>query len=406
MSEEVKQSGSMSRFPTTDSRQPIPDNRFPIPDVLYYLAQYINELFSPPGFGLFRFVTFRAAAAALTALLIAFVFGPKIIRRLKRLQIAEQGKKEAPKSHMAKAGTPTMGGLIVLLSLVVPALLWCDIQSAYVLLAVVVTLFLGGVGFLDDYLKVVKKLPKGLIGRYKIVGQVAIGLVLGGTIYFFPEWFPGNYASINTYSTVPFVKDAFFNFGILYIPVVVFVLTATSNAVNLTDGLDGLAIGTVSVVALAVALITYLSGNAVAANYLGIPHLRGIDELAIFCAALLGAGLGFLWFNAYPAQVFMGDTGSLALGGSIGALMILVKKEYMIPILGGIFFAESLSVMLQVGYFKYTKRRYGEGRRIFRRAPLHHHFEEKGWPEAKIVTRFYIVAILLAILGLTTLKIR
>lgn len=374
--------------------------------MLYYLAQYIDALFHPPGFGLFRFVTFRAAGAALTALLIALVFGPKIIGALKRRQIGEQGKREAPKSHMAKAGTPTMGGLIVLLSLIVPVILWCDIKSAFVILAVVVTLFLGGVGFLDDYLKVVKKLRKGLIGRYKIIGQVIIGLILGGTIYFFPEWFSDSFAAINTSTTVPFIKDALLDFDGFYIPIVVFVLTATSNAVNLTDGLDGLAIGTVSVVALALAVVTYLSGNAVAANYLGIPHLRGADELAIFCAALFGAGLGFLWYNGYPAQVFMGDTGSLALGGAIGTLMILVKKEYMIPVIGGIFFAESLSVMLQVAYFKYTKKRFGEGRRLFKMSPLHHHFELKGWPEAKIVTRFYIIAILLAILGLTTLKIR
>lgn len=374
--------------------------------MLYYLAQYIQATFNPPGSGLFRFVTFRAAGAALTALLIAFVFGPKIIAALKRRQIGEQGKKEAPKSHMAKAGTPTMGGLIVLLSLIVPVLLWCDIKSAFVILAVLVTLFLGGVGFLDDYLKVVKKLPKGLIGRYKIIGQVVIGLILGGTIYFFPHWFPEGFAKINTYTTVPFFKDLLFNFGVFYIPMVVFILTATSNAVNLTDGLDGLAIGTVSIVVLALAVITYVSGNAVAANYLNIPHLRGADELAIFCAALVGAGLGFLWYNSYPAQVFMGDTGSLALGGAVGALMILVKKEYMIPVIGGIFFAESLSVMAQVAYFKYTKKRFGEGRRLMKMAPLHHHFELKGWPEAKIVTRFYIVAVLLAILGLTTLKIR
>lgn len=374
--------------------------------MLYYLAQYIENMFHPPGFGLFRFVTFRAAAAALTALLIAFIAGPRIIAALKRKQISDQGKKEAPKSQMAKAGTPTMGGVIVLLSLIVPAILWCDIQSAYVILAIVTTLFLGGVGFLDDYLKVVKKLPKGLIGRYKIIGQILIGFVLGGTIYFFPQWFPAGFKEINTYTTVPFIKDALLDFGKFYIPVVIVVITATSNAVNLTDGLDGLAIGTVSIVALSIALITYLSGNAVAANYLNIPHLRGSDELSIFCAALLGAGLGFLWYNSYPAQIFMGDTGSLALGGACGALMVLVKKEYMIPVIGGIFFAESLSVMAQVAYFKYTKRRYGQGRRIFRMSPLHHHFQEKGWPEAKIVMRFYIVAVLLAILGLTTLKIR
>lgn len=374
--------------------------------MLYYLAKYIERMFQPPGFGLFRYVTFRAAAAAVTALVLALWVAPKIIQVLRRHQIGEQGKKEAPKTHMAKAGTPTMGGLIVLLALVVPALLWCDIRSAYVILAITVTTFLGGVGFLDDYLKVVKKLPKGLIGRYKIIGQVFIGFVLGGTIYFFPHWFPGQFASINTATTVPFFKDTLLDFKIFYIPIVIFVLTATSNAVNLTDGLDGLAIGTVGIVVLALAVITYLSGNAVAANYLNIPHLPGADELSIFCAALFGAALGFLWYNAYPAQVFMGDTGSLALGGAIGALMILVKKEYMIPVLGGVFFAETLSVMTQVAYFKYTKRRFGEGRRLFKMAPLHHHFELKGWPEAKIVMRFYIVAVLLAILGLTTLKVR
>ncbi len=375
--------------------------------MLYYLAKYLEETSGPPGAGLFDFVTFRAAAAAIMALLISLFVGRKIIAYLRDNQIGERGKKEAPKRHMAKAGTPTMGGVIVLLALVVPTLLFCDIKSPYVILALFVTIGLGAVGFLDDYLKVVKKYKKGLIARYKIVGQVSIGLVLGGVITFFPEWFPSpGYDLINTQTTLPFMKDMLFQFGWLYIPLVVFVLTATSNAVNLTDGLDGLAIGTVSIVALALALITYLTGNTVVAEYLNIPYLQGAEELAIFCAALLGAGLGFLWYNAYPAQVFMGDTGSLALGGAIGAVMILVKKEYMIPILGGVFFAESLSVTAQVLYFKYSRKRHGEGRRIFRRAPLHHHFEEKGWPEAKIVTRFYIVAILLGILGVVTLKIR
>ncbi len=374
--------------------------------MLYYLAKFLEESFGPPGAGLFEFVTFRAAAAALTALLLALFAGRKIIGFLKSRQIGEQGKVEAPKSHLAKAGTPTMGGIIIIQALVIPTILFCDIKSPYVILALLVTIWLGAVGFIDDYLKVVKKLKKGLIARYKIIGQVSIGLILGGVVTFFPEWFPGSYDLINTQTTVPFIKDVLFEFGWLYIPLVVFVLTATSNAVNLTDGLDGLAIGTVSIVALSLALITYLAGNTVAAEYLNLPYLEGAEELAIFSAALLGAGLGFLWYNAYPAQVFMGDTGSLALGGAIGAVMILVKKEYMIPILGGIFFAESLSVTIQVLYFKYTRKRYGEGRRIFRRAPLHHHFEERGWPEAKVVTRFYIVAILMAILGLVTLKIR
>ena len=374
--------------------------------MLYFLAQYLEDMFSPPGAGLFDFVTFRAAIAAVTALVISLFAGRRIISLLRRNQIGEQGKTEAPKRHLAKAGTPTMGGLIILLALVVPTLLFCDITNAYVILALVVTILLGAVGFIDDYLKVVKKLKKGLIARYKIIGQVAIGAILGGVITFFPEWFPSGFDLMHTSTTAPFMKDTLLNLGAFYIPFVIFVLTATSNAVNLTDGLDGLAIGTVSIVMLGLALITYLSGNTVAAEYLNIPYMKGAEELSIFCAGLLGAGLGFLWYNAYPAQVFMGDTGSLALGGAVGVIMILVKKEYMIPILGGVFFAESLSVTLQVLYFKYTKKRYGEGRRIFKRAPLHHHFEEKGWPEAKVVMRFYIVAILLAICGLVTLKIR
>ncbi len=374
--------------------------------MLYYLAKYLEVTFNPPGAGLFDFVTFRAAAAAITALCISLFIGRKIIAALKRNQIGEPGKKEAPKRHLAKAGTPTMGGLIVLLALIVPTLLFCDISSAYVILVVLVTLWLGVVGFIDDYLKVVKKMKKGLIARYKIIGQLGIGLILGGIIYFFPDWFPGSYDVLNTSTTIPFIKDTLFDFGIYYIPITIFVLTAISNAVNLTDGLDGLAIGTVSIVALALALITYVAGNTVASEYLNIPYLKGAEELSIFCAALVGAGLGFLWYNGYPAQVFMGDTGSLALGGAIGAVMILVKKEYMIPVLGGVFFAESLSVTIQVLYFKYTRKKYGEGKRVFLRAPLHHHFEEKGWPETKVVTRFYIVAILLAICGLVTLKIR
>ncbi|MBL0332132.1 MAG: phospho-N-acetylmuramoyl-pentapeptide-transferase [Chlorobiota bacterium] len=374
--------------------------------MLYYLAKYLDGIYHIPGIGLFRYTTFRAASAALVALTIGLWGGPKIISFLKNKQIGEQGKKEAPKNHLSKAGTPTMGGLIVLLSITVPVLLFCDIKSAFVILAISVTLFLGVVGFIDDYLKVVKKLPKGLIGRYKIVGQVFIGFILGGTIYFFPEFFSTGYAAINTKTTIPFIKTVLFDFGWLYIPMVIFVLTATSNAVNLTDGLDGLAIGTVSIVALAIGLITYVSGNIIVAKYLNIPFISGADELTIMCAGLFGACLGFMWYNAYPAQIFMGDTGSLALGGAIGSLMILVKKEYMIPILGGVFFAESLSVIIQVMYFKYTKKRYGEGRRIFKMSPLHHHFELSGWAEAKIVTRFIIVAAILAIIALTTLKIR
>jgi phospho-N-acetylmuramoyl-pentapeptide-transferase len=376
--------------------------------MLYFLTQWLRQTFDPPGFGVFQYVTFRAAAAAITALLISFFIGPRIIAALKKRQVGEQAKKELQNTgnHSLKAGTPTMGGLIVLASLLLPTLLWANIQNMYVVLIVLVTAVLGGVGFLDDYLKVIKKLPKGLIGRYKIVGQVSAGLIVGGVIYFFPEWFSPAFSAVKTLTTVPFAKNISFDFGLLYIPVVIFILTATSNAVNLTDGLDGLAIGTVGIAGLTLAVIAYFGGNAFFASYLNIMHLRGSDELTIFCAALVGAAMGFLWFNSYPAQVFMGDTGSLALGGAIGCLCILIKKEFLLPIVGGIFFAETLSVIVQVLYFKYTKKRYGEGRRIFRMSPLHHHFEKSGLHESKIVVRFYIVAIMLAIITMTTFKVR
>jgi len=362
----------------------------------------------PPGFGVFRYVTFRSAAAAITALAISFLVGPRLIGLLRRRQIGEQAKAELATTgnHAAKAGTPTMGGIIVLLAVIVPTVLWANVHNAFVWSVAIVTLWLGGVGFLDDYLKVVRKLPKGLIARYKLVGQIAIGLALGCAIYFAPELFSTTYAQVKTLTTVPFAKHVNFDWGVFYIPMVVFVVTATSNAVNLTDGLDGLAIGTIGIAALALALIAYVSGNAVFAQYLTIMHLRGADELTIFAAAMVGAALGFLWFNAYPAQVFMGDTGSLALGGAIGGLCVLIKKEFLLPILGGVFFAETLSVIAQVAYFKYTKRRYGEGKRLFRMAPLHHHFERCGWHEAKVVVRFYIVAIILAIVTMATFKVR
>lgn len=374
--------------------------------MLYYFLEFIERTYHPPGFGLIRFITFRAAAAAVTALIIAFWLGPKIIRKLKQKQIGEAAKVEAPKTHLTKAGTPTMGGLIVLAAVLIPTLLWGNIGNLYVVLIVFVTAALGAVGFLDDYLKVVKKKPKGLIGRYKIVGQVFVGLIVGSIVYFFPQWIDADLWKVNSSTTVPFFKHREFDFGYLYIPMVVFVITATSNAVNLTDGLDGLAIGIVGIVALTLGIISYISGNAVVSEYLTIPFLRGNGELAVYCAALVGASLGFLWFNAYPAQVFMGDTGSLALGGAIGALCVLIKKELLLPTLGGVFLAETASVIIQRAYFKYTKKKYGEGRRIFKMAPLHHHFELLGWPEPKIVTRFYIVAVLMMIVSLATFKVR
>ncbi|MBI4548491.1 MAG: phospho-N-acetylmuramoyl-pentapeptide-transferase [Ignavibacteriae bacterium] len=374
--------------------------------MLYYVFEYIRQEFHPPGFGLFRYITFRAGAAAITALIIAFWIGPKIIQMLSKHQIGEGAKVEAPKTHLSKAGTPTMGGLIVLMATLIPALLWADVKNGYVLLILLVTAWLGAVGFLDDYLKVVKKKRKGLIEEYKLVGQILIGLIIGSVIYFYPQWIEPGLVKLKSSTTVPFFKHLEIDFGIFYIPMVIFVITATSNAVNLTDGLDGLAAGTVGIVALTLAVISYVSGHAELSQYLTIPFLRGNGELSIFCAALVGASLGFLWFNAYPAQVFLGDTGSLALGGAIGALCVLIKKELLLPTLGGVFLMETASVIIQRYYFKYTKRKYGEGRRVFRMAPLHHHFEMLGWPEPKIVTRFYILAILLMILSLATFKVR
>ncbi len=369
--------------------------------MLYYLFEYINKTFNPPGFNIFRFLTFRSALAAIFGLFFSIYFGPKIISILKKKQIGEAKKADGPKSHWSKAGTPTMGGIIIILSVVIPVLLWADIKSLYIILILAGTIWLSGVGFLDDYLKVVKKYPNGLIARYKLLGQVVIGLVVGAVIYFSPQ-----FQAINSVTTVPFLKNVNFDFSYFYIPVVVFIITATSNAVNLTDGLDGLAIGVMIIVLIALAIISYVSGNAIFSDYLNIIYLPGSGELTVYVAALVGASLGFLWFNSYPAQVFMGDTGSLALGGAFGIISVLIKKELLIPILGGVFFMETISVIIQRVYFKYTKRKYGQGRRVFKMAPMHHHFEMVGWPEPKIVIRFYIIAIILAIVSLTSFKIR
>ena len=369
--------------------------------MLYYLFDYINKVFSPPGFKVFRFLTFRSALAAITALFLAFYLGPKIIKILQKHQIGEAKKEDGPKSHWSKAGTPTMGGIILIISVVVPVLLWGDLKSIYVILILAGTIWLSAVGFLDDYLKVVKKLPNGLIARYKLLGQVSIGLIIGCVIYFTPE-----FKGFSTLTTVPFLKNVNLNLSIFYVPAVVFIVAATSNAVNLTDGLDGLAIGITTIVMLTLAVIAYVSGNAIYSRYLDIIFLPGAGELTVFISAVIGASLGFLWFNSYPAQVFMGDTGSLALGGAFGIISVLVRKELLIPILGGIFFMETISVIIQRSYFKYTKKKYGEGKRVFKMAPMHHHFEMLGWPEPKIVTRFYIIAIILAIVSLASFKIR
>jgi phospho-N-acetylmuramoyl-pentapeptide-transferase len=369
--------------------------------MLYYLFEYINKTFDPPGFDIFRFLTFRSGLAAITGLFLSLYLGPKIIKKLQAHQIGEAKKVDGPKSHWSKAGTPTMGGLILILSVTIPVLLWGDIKSIYIILILTGTLWLSAVGFLDDYLKVIKKYPNGLIARYKLLGQILIGLIVGSVVYFSPQ-----FDGYSTLTTIPFLKNVNLNLSIFYIPAVVFIVTATSNAVNLTDGLDGLAIGVSVIVMIALALLSYFSGNAIFADYLDIMYLPGSGELTVFIAALVGAGLGFLWFNSYPAQVFMGDTGSLALGGAFGIIAVLIKKELFIPILGGVFFMETVSVIIQRLYFKYTKKKFGEGKRVFKMAPLHHHYEMVGWAEPKIVVRAYIIAIILAIVTLVSFKIR
>jgi phospho-N-acetylmuramoyl-pentapeptide-transferase len=377
--------------------------------MIYLLTQWINDMYNPPGFDIFKFLTFRSAAAAITAMLISFIIGPRVIKLLQKLQMQEQDKSELQEHglHMTKAGTPTMGGLIVLTALLIPTILWADLTNMFIVMIVFVTASLGAVGFLDDYLKVIKKKKGGLPGRYKMLGQLLVGGVLAAVIMIFPEAFGKGFQEFVTSTTLPFTKNLNPDLGVVIYPIfIILVLTATSNAVNLTDGLDGLAIGTVSIAALTMAALAYISGNANFSEYLNIMYLDGSGELTIFAVALVGAGLGFLWYNSHPAQVFMGDTGSLALGGAIGCLAILIKKEFLIPILGGVFFAEAISVMAQVSYFKYTRKKYGEGKRLLRIAPLHHHFEKGGIHESKIVTRFYIVAIILAILVLTTFKVR
>ncbi len=369
--------------------------------MFYYLFDYINKTFNPPGFDIFRFLTFRSALSAITGLFLSIYLGPKIIEFLRRRQIGETIKEIGPQNHKPKAGTPTMGGLIIVSSVVIPVFLWSDIKSAYIILVTVGMLWLSLVGFIDDYLKVIKKMPDGLIAKYKLMGQVFIGIVVGVAIYLLPE-----FNQFDTETTLPFFKNLNLDFSYLYIPMVIFIITATSNAVNLTDGLDGLAIGTMIIVMLTLAILSYVSGNYIFSDYLNIIYLPGSGELTVFIAALIGAGLGFLWFNFYPAQVFMGDTGSLALGGAFGIMAILIKKELLIPILGGIYFLETLSVIIQRLYFKYTKKKYGEGRRVFKMAPLHHHYEMLGWSEPKIVVRFYIITIILAIVSLASFKIR
>ncbi len=357
--------------------------------LLYPLKKYIF------GFNLLGYITFRSAAAAILALLISFIVGPVIINYLRKKQIGQEIRKDGPQTHLKKAGTPAMGGLIILIAIVVPVLLFAQLNNIYIWLILIATLWMGIVGIIDDVMKNIKKKPKGLIGRYKLAGQISLGLLIGSIIYFYP-----GFREFRSVTTLPFFKDYVIDFGIFYIPMVVLVITGTSNAVNLTDGLDGLAIGLVGIASVAWAAIAYVSGRFDFANYLNIIALPGSGELTIFASAMLGAALGFLWFNSPPATVFMGDTGALALGSAMGTLAILLRKELLLLIIGGVFVIESLSVIIQVLYYKRTKKR------IFLMAPLHHHYELKGWPETKVVVRFWILGVLFVLLSLSTFKIR
>src|SRR5882672_6986625 len=408
--------------------------------MLYYLFNYINKQFDLPGAGLFQYISFRAGVAAVLSLLITITFGNRLISFLRRKQVGEDIRDLGLEGQLQKKGTPTMGGLIIIAAILIPSLLMAKLDNVYVILLIGTTVWLGTIGFLDDYIKVFKKNKEGLAGRFKIVGQVSIGLIVGLTLYFnqhvvVREVTTLSLASIelvkleaeqkleykdvkSTKTTVPFFKNNEFDYSnivpwldknytwIVYTLIVILIITAVSNGANITDGIDGLAAGTSAIIGLTLAIFAYLSGRVDFSSYLNIMYIPNLGELVIFCTAFVGACLGFLWYNAFPAQVFMGDTGSLSLGGIIAVLALAVRKELMIPLLCGIFLIENLSVIMQVSWFKYTRRKYGEGRRIFLMSPLHHHYQKKNLHEAKIVTRFWIVGILLAILSLATLKLR
>jgi len=363
--------------------------------MFYEWVYPLHDLPGLSGFNVFRYITFRSAYAAITALLVCFIMGPPMIEWLRRVRLGQKVRAEGPQSHLAKAGTPTMGGLLIVSAIIVPTLLWGNLHSRPLWLAMIATLWLGAIGFLDDYLRVVRGYPKGLLGRYKLAGQVAIGLAVGIVLVLWPE--PGLPA---TATQVPFLKFRVIDFGWFFIPFVVLVITGASNAVNLTDGLDGLAIGSTLIAAAAFTVLAYVSGHRVFSEYLDLLYLPGAGEVTVFCGAMVGASMGFLWWNCYPAQVFMGDVGSLALGGALGTVAILIKQELLLFSVGGLFVIEALSVILQVGSFKLR------GKRILRMAPLHHHFELAGWKEPQIIIRFWIVAFVFALFSLTTLKLR
>ncbi len=412
--------------------------------MLYYLFQYLNEL-DVPGAGVFQYITFRAAASIIVSLLISMVFGKRIINLLHRQQVGETVRDLGLEGQKEKQGTPTMGGLIILASILIPTLLFAKLENIYIILMLLSTVLLGAIGFIDDYIKVFKKNKKGLAGKFKIAGQVFVGILVGSILYFNDDVLvkekvndsqvveagiavdaesEKNYhweESKSMVTTIPFLKNNEFDYGVLinwccdnamdwawliFIPVVIFIITAVSNGANMTDGLDGLATGTSAIIGVTLAVFAYVSGNTIFSDYLNIMYIPDSGELVVYIAAFVGACVGFLWYNSYPAQVFMGDTGSLALGGIIAVFALAIRKELLIPVFCGVFLIENISVMMQVAYFKYTKKKFGEGRRIFLMAPLHHHYQKKGFHEAKIVSRFWIVGVMLAVLSIVTLKLR
>lgn len=417
--------------------------------MLYYLFEYLNSI-DIPGTGVFRYISFRAASAVILSLVISMLFGKRIIRMLHAKQVGESIRDLGLEGQLEKKGTPTMGGLIILSAIIIPTLLFARLNNIYIILMLISTVLLGFIGFVDDYIKVFKKNKEGLAGRFKLIGQFVVGLFAASILYFHPDVVVKkkvfsqdapehitieiendvekkkveryNWEEVkSTVTTIPFVKNNEFDYAkliafvgekavdyswLIFIPIVIFIVTAVSNGANITDGIDGLATGTSAIIGAVLAVFAYVSGNTIFADYLNIMYLPNTGELVVFIAAFVGACVGFLWYNSYPAQVFMGDTGSLALGGIIAVFSLAVRKELLIPVFCGIFLIENLSVMLQVSYFKYTKKKYGEGRRIFKMSPLHHHYQKLGYHEAKIVSRFWIVGIMLALLSFVTLKLR
>ncbi|WP_291119360.1 phospho-N-acetylmuramoyl-pentapeptide-transferase [Flavobacterium sp. UBA6135] len=408
--------------------------------MLYYLFEFLDKSTNLPGTGVFQYITFRSGMAVLLSLLISTIFGKKIINFLRNQQVGETVRELGLEGQTQKAGTPTMGGLIIILATLIPVLLLAKLDNIYIVLLIVTTLWMGTIGFIDDYIKIFKKDKEGLKGKFKVIGQVGLGLIVGSVLYFHPgvtvrkdtqrtnilQTAESGISQVgleekSTATTIPFFKNnefdyaeiiSFFGDGfqdyawLIFIPVVIFIITAVSNGANLTDGIDGLAAGTSAISVLTLGIFTFVSGNIIFSNYLNIMYIPNSGEMTVFISAFVGALIGFLWYNSYPAAVFMGDTGSLTIGGIIAVIAIAIRKELLIPVICGIFLAENLSVVLQVSYFKYTKKKFGEGKRIFLMSPLHHHYQKKGYHESKIVTRFWIVGILLAILSIVTLKLR